>query len=116
MSSSIPSPNDPSQLKSGERYAPSHSVSSDELLPPVEPPSAGFIIQLFVIPAVIVAAVVLFWFVIESLARSGEQDPDQIVRDLRSNNQARFQRAKDLADMLRLPQRYPKLKVSHELA
>jgi HEAT repeat protein len=50
------------------------------------------------------------------LARSGEQDPDQIVRDLRSNNQARFQRAKDLADMLRLPQRYPKLKVSHELA
>jgi HEAT repeat protein len=85
-------------------------------LPPVEPPSAGFIIQLFVIPAVIVAAVVLVWFAIESLARSGEQDPDKIVGDLRSNNQARFQRANELADMLRMPQRYPKLKVSHELA
>jgi hypothetical protein len=85
-------------------------------LPPVEPPSAGFIIQLFVIPALIVAAVVLLWFVIESLARSGEQDPDKIVSELRSNNQARFQRAKELAEMLRLPQRYPKLKVSHELA
>jgi HEAT repeat protein len=116
MSSSIPSSNDPSQLQNGESYARSGSISSDELLPPVEPPSAGFIIQLFVIPAVIVAAVVLLWFAIESLARSGEQDPDKIVSDLKSNNQARFQRANELADMLRLPQRYPKLKVSHELA
>ena len=30
----------------------------DELLPPVEPPSAGFIVQLFVIPAVIVLIIV----------------------------------------------------------
>jgi HEAT repeat protein len=91
-------------------------VSSDELLPPVEPPSARFIIQLFVIPALIVAAVVLVWFAIESLARRGEQDPDQIVAALRSSNQARFQRGKELADMLRLPQRYPGMKTNHELA
>jgi hypothetical protein len=91
-------------------------VTSDELLPPVEPPSARFIIQLFVVPAVIVAAVVLVWFLIESLARRGMENPDQIVAALRSNNQARFQRAKELADMLRMPQRYPELKTSHELA
>jgi len=91
-------------------------MSSDELLPPVEPPDAKFILQLFVVPAVIVAAVVLFWFVIESLARTGEEDVDQIVAALRSNNQARFQKANDLANMLRMPQRYPRLKTNRELA
>jgi HEAT repeat protein len=95
---------------------PSPAYSNDELLPPVEPPSAGFIIQLFVIPAVIVAAVVLLWLLVESLARGGEQNPDEILKGLRSSNQARFQRAKDLADMLRQPERYPKLKTSSELS
>lgn len=117
MSSSIPPQNEFSQGASegGNHYARA-GVSADELLPPVEPPSAGFIIQLFVIPAVIVAAVVLLWFGIETLARRGEQDPEQIVSALRSNNQARFQQAKELADMLRLPQRYPEMKVNHDLA
>ena len=117
MSSSIPPQNEFSQgvVDADNRYARARS-SSDELLPPVEPPSAGFIIQLFVIPAVIVAAVVAIWFVIESLARRGEQDPAVIVKALKSNNQARFQQAKELADMLRLPQRYPEMKVSHDLS
>ena len=88
---------------------------SDELLPPVEAPSARFILQLFVVPAVIVAAVVLFWMVIESLARRSEQDPDEIVRALRSSSPVRFQTANELADMLRLPDRYPKLKRNREL-
>ena len=117
MSSSIPPQNEFSQgvADPDNRYA-RMRTGSDELLPPVEPPSAGFIIQLFVIPAVIVAAVVGIWFVIETLARRGEQDPAKIVAALRSNNQARFQQAKELADMLRLPQRYPELKISHELS
>lgn len=117
MSSSIPPQNEFSQgvVDADNRYARART-SSDELLPPVEPPSAGFIIQLFVIPAVIVAAVVAIWFVIETLARRGEQDPAVIVKALKSNNQARFQQAKELADMLRLPQRYPELKVSHDLS
>lgn len=117
MSSSIPPQNEFSQgvVDADNRYARARS-SSDELLPPVEPPSAGFIIQLFVIPAVIVAAVVAIWFVIESLARRGEQDPAVIVAALKSNNQARFQQAKELADMLRLPQRYPEMKASHDLS
>ena len=120
MASSIPPQNEFSQGASGgeNHYARTGRapVSADELLPPVEPPSAGFIIQLFVIPAVIVAAVVALWFGIETLARRGAQDPAQIVSALRSNNQARFQQAKELADMLRMPQRYPEMKASHDLA
>jgi len=115
MSSSVP-PGGPPQGESRHGDPPRPAVSSDELLPPIEPPTAGFIIQLFVVPAVIVACVVGVWFLIESLARQGEQDPDQIVAALRSSNQARFQQAKELADMLRLPERYPELKTNRELA
>jgi HEAT repeat protein len=91
-------------------------VSSDELLPPVEPPTGRFIIQLFVIPALIVGVLFVLWMLIGTMARKGEQDPDQIVAALRSNNQARFQRANELAAMLNLPQQYPELKTNHELA
>ena len=91
----------PEPQSSFDRPAP---VSSDQLLPPVEPPSAGFLLQLFVVPAVIVAGVVLVWFTIESMARGGEQDPDAIVKALRGANG--FQQAKDLADMLGTPERY----------
>jgi HEAT repeat protein len=95
----------------GGRPAP---VSPDQLLPPVEPPSAGFLLQLFVVPAIIVACVVLVWFGIETLARSGQQDPAEIVAGLRSANG--FQQAKDLADMLAVPERYAALRDSRELA
>ena len=114
MSSNIPPESDSSQGAHGRPWQPA-PLSSDELLPPVEPPSAGFLLQLFVVPAVIVAAVVLLWFTIESLARSGEQDPEKIIRALRSSNQARFQQAKELADMLRQPERY-KLNANRALA
>lgn len=94
------------------------AVSSDELLPPVEPPSAGFIIQLFVVPAVIVLCVVLLWLLVTTLATQGDQDPTKIVAALRSSNQARWQKAEELATMLRpdLEQRYPGLKSNQDLA
>ena len=41
------------------------AVSPDDLLPPVEPPSAGFLVQLFLVPGLIVGAIVLFWFGIQ---------------------------------------------------
>jgi hypothetical protein len=107
--SNIP-PNPPTPQGPAGRPAP---VSSDQLLPPVEPPSAGFLLQLFVVPAVIVAGVVLVWFIIESLARGGEQDPDAIMKALRGANG--FQQAKDLADMLGTPERYS-LHTNRELA
>ena len=82
----------------------------------MEPPSAKFIIQLFVIPAVIVAAVVLLWLVINWLASPGQQDPEAIIHGLRSSSQTRFQQAEELAGMLRMEQSYPELKSSRELA
>jgi HEAT repeat protein len=108
-------PSEPHRSHSGLHGQPG-PVSSDELLPPVEPPSGRFIIQLFVIPALIVGVLFCLWLLIGSLARRGEQNPDQIVAALRSNNQARFQRANELAGMLNLPQQYPELKTNHELA
>ena len=95
---------------------PKPTVSADELLPPVEPPSAGFIVQLFVVPAIIVLAVVLLWLLVTTLATQGNQDPTKIVAALRGSNQARWQKAEELANMLRLEQRYPELKHNHDLA
>jgi hypothetical protein len=51
-------------------------------LPPVEAPSAGFVLQLFVIPAVVVAVVILVWLVFGKLA-GGERDPSEYVRRMR---------------------------------
>ncbi len=111
---SIP-PQPPSPQGAIEGRAQQAPLASDQLLPPVEPPSAGFLLQLFVVPAIIVACVVLLWFTIESLARSGEQDTDSIMSGLRSSTQG-FQQAKDLADMLAVPERYPELRTKHDLA
>ena len=40
---------------------PSRDLSPDDALPPVEPPSAGFILQLFFIPGMIVLVIVMIW-------------------------------------------------------
>ncbi len=114
MSSNPTSPNPSADLADNSASGP--PVSPDELLPPVEPPNAGFILQLFIIPAVIVLFVVFVWFLVTTLATSGEQDPGKIVQTLRSSNPSRWQQAKELADMLRLEKRYPELKHNADLA
>ena len=86
------------------------------MLPPVEPPSAGFILQLFVIPAVIVLVVVLLGMLITSLANTGERDPAKIVATLRSSSQNRWQEAFELANALRNEEQNPELKNNSELA
>ncbi|QDT01299.1 HEAT repeat domain-containing protein [Adhaeretor mobilis] len=108
MSSSLPSP-------SSSDEPPAGSVAADDLLPPVEPPSAKFIIQLFVTPMIIVACVVGVWLLIQWLANSGGEDPDKIVAALRSSNQARFQQAERLSHMLQAEGRYPELKTNSKL-
>lgn len=77
-------------------------VSPDDTLPPVEPPSAGFIVQLFVIPAIIVIIIVIVWGLFNWLARSGT-DPASYVDALKRNNEARWQAAVNLANALRNP-------------
>lgn len=81
---------------------PPRRFSPEDTLPPVEPPSATFIIQLFVVPAVIVAIIVLVWTLFNWLAQMGN-DPMSFVRALERNNEARWQAAVNLADALRDP-------------
>ncbi len=57
---------------------------SDDL-PPVQPPSAGFIVQLFVVPGLIVLAVVAVWAMFGRIA-AGEQDWHKLVQELQSPN------------------------------
>lgn len=83
-------------------------------LPPVEPPSAGFLIQLFVIPMMIVLIIVLVWLMFSWLAHMGS-NPRELVRDLKRLNEASWQRALTLADLLRNPD-YDELKRDPELA
>lgn len=78
------------------------SISPDDALPDVEPPSAGFILQLFVIPAVIVAIIVAVWLMFNWLAHMGD-NPDTYVRALARDNDARWQAAVNLANALRRP-------------
>lgn len=71
-----------------------------EDLPPVQPPSAGFIIQLFVVPGVIVAAIVGVWLLFGKLATS-ENDWRGLVAELQHQNKHRRGRAElGLAQML----------------
>jgi hypothetical protein len=74
----------------------------DDTLPPVEPPSAAFLVQLFVVPAVIVTIIIIVWAAIHWLAQLGN-DPQGYVRALRRNNEGRWQVAFNLAGDLRGP-------------
>ena len=77
-----------------------------EELPPVTPPSAGFIVQLFLIPALIVMAVVAVWALFGKLADS-DNDWKQLTTELSSSNEhRRWRAAKGLADMLHNEQVY----------
>jgi len=54
-------------------------------LPPVQPPSAGFIVQLFIFPALIVMGVVAIWWMFGLIA-VGEQDWRKLAQELQSQN------------------------------
>lgn len=78
------------------------AISPDDSLPPVEPPSAGFLVQLFLVPAVIVGIIVTVWLAFHWLAQLGN-DPQAYVRQLRRNTEGRWQAALNLANDLRGP-------------
>lgn len=79
----------------------SDSVSPDDILPSVEPPSAKFLIQLFVIPAIIVGAVVLTLFLVTTLVEARSTNPEQLIKGLEASGAKQWQSAKELADLLR---------------
>jgi HEAT repeat protein len=83
-------------------------------LPPVKAPSAGFLVQLFLIPMIIVSIIVMVWVLFSWIAHMGT-DPRDLVRDLRSLNKASWQKAFTLSDLLRDPS-HPELKRDEKLA
>jgi hypothetical protein len=101
--------NEPSQLDH-ERFSP----ESGESLPPVEAPSMALVTQLFLVPLVIVAAVVAVWLAVTWLASAGG-NPEKYVQNLKKSGPAGWQAAASLAEMLRNP-RNEKLKRDSTLA
>ena len=78
----------------------SESSYPDDLLPPVEPPSAGFIIKLFVVPAVIVSVVVSVVFAFDWLVHLGS-NPQSYLDDMERGAANSWQRAHDFVQELR---------------
>jgi hypothetical protein len=54
-------------------------------LPPVEPPSAGFIIQLFVIPAIVVAVLIVVYLLFGRIA-GGERSAHDYIQKIKSDS------------------------------
>ena len=77
--------------------------SADDMLPPVQPPAAGFILQLFLIPLIIVAIIVAIWLMFSWLAHMGN-DPQDLVRDLRHMDGDSWRKAYALSNVLRNPE------------
>ncbi len=79
----------------------SEGANLPEDLPPVQPPSAGFIVQLFVVPGLIVLAIVGVWLLFGKLA-TGEQDWKGLVVELQHPNPLRrWRAASGLAQMVK---------------
>jgi hypothetical protein len=87
-------PTDPFRLSSNDR----ESAATLPDLPPVEPPSAGFVVRLFVIPAAVVVVVIIVWLLFGKLA-GGERDAIEYVRQLRSPT-ANWRLAFELASLI----------------
>lgn len=68
-----------------DEQTPSRQLPLNDDLPPVQPPSAGFIVQLFVFPALIVMGVVAIWWMFGLIA-AGEQDWRNLLQELQSQN------------------------------
>ncbi len=84
----------PSDQAEAPRYA-----NSPAELPPVEAPTAGFILQLFVIPAIIVVVVVVVWLLFGKLA-SGEKDAMSYVETIKSPS-AHWRAAFELTSLIK---------------
>ncbi len=83
-------------------------LSPDDALPPVQPPSAGFIVQLFVIPGVIVTIIVAVYLMFNWLAQMGN-NPQSYIESLEKGGPSRWQAAISLSNTLR-DERYDELK------
>jgi len=93
--------NDVSQFRDDDRKIESRPPLGEDLLPPVEEPSARFIVQLFVVPALIVLLIVAVWLSFTWLVRRTAIGPDKLIAGIEEGpSVARWQRASELADLL----------------
>jgi hypothetical protein len=104
----------PADAPQGDPSQSETARSADDSLPPVQAPNASFLLQLFFIPLIIVAAIVLVWGMFSWLAHMGT-DPKDLVKDLRAMNDSSWQRAYQLSEHLRNPE-YAELKRDQGLA
>jgi len=75
------------------------SLPPNENLPPVEPPGAGSIVQLIIIPAIIVGGLVMVWTLLGGLNQ--EKEVDMYLRTLERDTPARWQAAMSLSEIVR---------------
>jgi HEAT repeat protein len=108
MNSSDPS-HDPLRTADGGKVR-----SPDDVLPPVQAPSASFLLQLFFIPLIIVMIIVAVWGMFSWLVQLGS-DPRDLIADIQKLNDASWQKAYLLADFLRNPE-YDDLKTDKAVA
>jgi hypothetical protein len=86
-------------------------------LPPVEAPTGTFILQLFLIPLLIVSIVVALWLLFSWVAHMGRDDPKMLAKSITRGDAASWQRAFELADLLRSPDpKYDALRRDSETA
>ncbi len=83
--------------------SPPSTIAAQDQLPPVQPPAASFIMQLFLIPLLIVSIIVGVWMMFSWLAQS--ESPAELVRDIERLNHSSWQQALTLAQQLRDPAR-----------
>ena len=85
---------------------------ADTALPEIRPPNAGFILQLFLIPMMIVSVIICVWLLFNFISRG--ETPTELVRGLQKMNNASWQKAYTLSSLLREPG--SELKNDEELA
>ena len=84
---------------SNDRDSQNADFDTADTLPPVSPPSAGFLMQLFVVPMVIVIIIVMVCLMFNWLAHLGT-NPHDLVDDLARLNPGSWQKALNIANML----------------
>jgi hypothetical protein len=72
-------------------------------LPPVEAPTATFILQLFLIPLLIVSIVVLVWLLFSWVAHMDRDNAAELVKSIERGDKSSGQMAFELAGLLRSP-------------
>lgn len=102
--------------------APETAVKDDRSLPGgplpnVTPPTATFILQLFLIPLLIVSIVVVLWVLFSWIAHMGRDNAADLAKAIARNDAASWQRAYELADLLRSPDpKFAALRADRDLA